>query len=109
MPAKGEDSSFAHSTESNDARDDDFGGGLDNFPDADNDKVEVDYSAYHHVDDSHSSPDYGYDVDDWGDGPDYGYDGDDWADGPDYDYYGDEWDDGPEWGDGADYGYDGFD
>ena len=94
LPAKAKDSSFAHSTESNDARDDDSGGGLDNFPDTDNDKVKADYSAYHHVYDSHSSLDYGYDGDDWDpdDGLDYGSDGDDWDpdDGLDYDYDSDD-------------------
>ena len=103
MPAKVEDSPFAHSLKSHDARDDDFAGGLDIFPDADNDEVEVDLSANYHVNDSHSSFDFGYDgydsdpldgYDGYDSGPYDAYDGYDSGpydayDGYDFDSYGD--------------------
>ena len=110
MPAKAEDSSFAHSMKSYDARDDDLAGDLDVFSHADNDKVVLaDLSAHHHVHPSHSSLDYGDGGDDL-DTFDVGY-GDDWDpydgyDGDIGDPY-DGYDDG-DWRDPYD-GYDGDD
>ena len=109
LPAKAEDSSFAHSMKSYDARGDDFPGGLDICSDADNDKVMVGFSAYHHAGENNSSLDnfcdgvvvdpfdVGYDGGQSGD-PYDGYDGDDWWDP--YDGYDD--------GDSGDQ-YDGYD
>ena len=103
MPAKVEDSSFAHSMKSYATDDDLVVIDLDTFPGAaaDDGKVEVNYSALH------TNMDYGYDGDSCGsyDGDDLGdscgsydgdglwdscgsYDGGDW--GYSYDSYGDD-------------------
>lgn len=76
MPARAEDSSFAHSRKSYAARDDDLAGGLDIFSHADNViSKPVDWRA--HVVVSRSSPDYDHGGDDLN--PfDVGSDGDYW-------------------------------
>ena len=118
MPAKAEESPSAHLKESHDGSDDDLGDDVAGG-NADNDKVEENYSAhlpanvrYSSIDlDDHLGsdvdyPDYDLDYDPYGDYPDYGSDYDacgDYLDyEPDYDD-GDYLDHGLDDGDYPDY------
>ena len=125
MPAKAEESPSAHLKESHDGSDDDLGDDVAGG-NADNDKVEENYSAHLPVNVRHDSsidlddhlgsdvdyPDYDLDYDPYGDYPDYGSDYDPYGDypdyGSDYDACGDYLDYEPDYDDGdyLDYGLD---